>query len=66
MEMKLRKTRLACCLLEQNPRLVFGGEEIAPAAEAAEGIVMEKLRHEKLTLLKKKRAGKSPPLMLTA
>jgi len=29
-------------VLEQNTALIFGGEEVASASEAAEGVVMEK------------------------
>jgi len=50
MEVKLGKTGLARRLLEQNARLVFGGEEVASATEPAEGVVMEKLRHEGMIL----------------
>jgi len=50
MEVKLGKTGLARRLLEQNAGLVFGGEEVASATEPAEGVVMEKLRHEGMIL----------------
>ena len=50
MEMKFGKTGLACRLFEQNTGLVFGGEEVAPATEPAEGVVMEKLRHDEMIL----------------
>ena len=45
MEMKFRKASLPCRLREQNTGLVFGGKQIPPAAEAAEGVAMEKLWH---------------------
>jgi hypothetical protein len=50
MEMKLRKTGLVCRLLEQNPGLVFGGEEVTPATEPTESVIMEKLRHQEMIL----------------
>ena len=50
MEMKFGKAGLARGLLEQNPGLVFGSEEVTSATEAAEGVVMEKLRHEEMIL----------------
>jgi len=46
MEMKFGKTGLARCLFEQNPGLVFGGEEVTSATEPTEGVVMEKFRHQ--------------------
>ena len=50
MEMEFGKTGLARRLLEQNTGLVFGGEKIASATEPAEGVVMEKLRHQEMIL----------------
>jgi ribosomal protein L10 len=51
MEMEFGKTSLACGLLEQNTGLIFGGQEIASATEAAEGVVVEKGRHREIILL---------------
>lgn len=50
MEMECRKASLARRLLEQNPRLVFGGQQIASAAKPTEGVVMQELRHRKIIL----------------
>jgi hypothetical protein len=50
MEMKFEETGLARCLLEQNTRLIFGGEKVGCAAEPTEGIVMEQLRHDEMRL----------------
>lgn len=50
MEMKFGKTGFAGRLFKQNTGLVFGGKEVASATEPAEGVVMEKLRHEGMIL----------------
>ncbi len=50
MEMKFRKTGLARRLLEENTGLVFDGQEVTSATEPAEGVVMQKLRHEEIIL----------------
>ncbi len=50
MEMKFGETGLSRRLLEQNTGVVFGGDEVASAAEAAEGVVMEKRGHEEMVL----------------
>ncbi len=49
-EMEFGETGFAGGVLEENAGSVFGDEEIAPAAEAAEGVVMEKLRHGEMIL----------------
>jgi len=46
MEVEFGQASLARRLLQQNPRLIFGGEKIASTTEPAESVVMEKLRHE--------------------
>jgi len=46
MEVKFGETGRARGLLQQNSGLVFSRKEIASAAEPAEGIVMEQLRHD--------------------
>jgi len=50
MKVKFGKTGLARRLLEQNTRLVFSGEQVTSATESTEGVVMEKLRHERMIL----------------
>ena len=50
MEMKFGKACLARRLLEQNTGLVLGGEEVTSATDPTEGVVMEKLRHQKIIL----------------
>jgi hypothetical protein len=42
MEVEFRKARLTRRLLEQNPGSVSGGEEVTPATEPAESVVVEK------------------------
>lgn len=66
MEMKLRKTGLVCRLLEQNPRLVFGGEEVTPATEPAESVIMEKLRHQEMILPVRSDQRRSTPCQSSA
>jgi hypothetical protein len=44
MEMKLGKAGFARRLPQQNPGLVFSGQEVAPATEPAERVVVEKFR----------------------
>ena len=48
-EMKFRKTGFARRLLEENTG-VFDGQEVSSATEPAEGVVMQKLRHEEMIL----------------
>ena len=50
MEVEFGEARLASCVLEQNPGLVFAGKEVPSATEPSEGIVMEKLRHPGIIL----------------
>ena len=50
MKMKFRKTSLPRRLPEQNPRLILVGQQVAPAAQPAEGVVMEKRRHREMIL----------------
>lgn len=50
MEMEFGQTGFTGGLLEQDAGLVFGGQEVASATETAEGVVMEKLRHEEMIL----------------
>jgi hypothetical protein len=57
MEMKFRKTSRTRRVLEQNPGLVFGGQQVASAAEPAEGVVMEKVRHAGMILPANKRTN---------
>ena len=50
MEMKFGKAGFASCLPQQNVGIIFGGEQIASAAEPAKGVVIEKPRHEEIIL----------------
>jgi hypothetical protein len=50
MEMKFGKAGLTRRLLEQHTGLVFGGEQVPCATEPTEGVVMKKLRHERMIL----------------
>ena len=50
-EMELGETGFARGLLEQDAGLVFGGEEVASATEAAEGVVVEEREHWEMILL---------------
>jgi hypothetical protein len=50
-EMEFGETSLARSLLEQDAGLVFGGEQVASATEAAEGVVVEKRWHGEMILL---------------
>jgi hypothetical protein len=51
MEMEFGEASLTRHLLQQNARLVSGSEQVASAAEAAESVVMNELRHLKMILL---------------
>lgn len=50
MEMKLRKTGLPRRLPEQDPRLIFVGQQVASTTEPAEGVVMKERRHGEIIL----------------
>ena len=50
MEMKFGKAGFTSRLLKQNTRLVPRGQQIAPAAEAAESVVMEQVGHKEIIL----------------
>ena len=49
-KMKFGKTRFARGLPEENTGLVLVGKQVAPAAQAAEGIVMKKVPHAEIIL----------------
>jgi hypothetical protein len=64
MEMKFGKTGLARRLSQQNAGMIFGGEKIAPATKPAKGVVMEKVRHQKIILLRALPGKAGPRLVM--